>query len=208
MARRFRGYIFTGACLLPLVLGLAPASAYAADPAPAATPAPEANAAKPPKPPAKPTAATLMANGIGPVSGLPVPRYVSLKSNKINVRRGPGDDYPVVWTFTRKGMPVQVTGEYSLWRRIQDADGDSGWVYHSMLSGDRTATILPVPGSTDPRPIYASPDPQAKLVAVAEPGVVADIKGCEGQWCRIEASGYEGYIPRSQIWGVGPAENF
>lgn len=195
--------------------------AFATDPAPApaaatgaqapAAPdaeAPASNAAATPKPPAKPTAATMMANGIGPVSGLPVPRFVSLKSSRINVRRGPGDDYPVEWIFTRKGMPVRITGEYSLWRRIQDQDGDTGWVYHSMLSGERTASVLPVPGSPDPRPIYASADATANLVALAEPGVIGEVKGCTGPWCKIEIRGYEGFIPRDQIWGVGPAENF
>src|ERR1700761_9209756 len=71
-------------------------------------------------------------------SGLPVPRFVSLKSDHVNVRGGPNKDQDVAWVYTRPGLPVEITAEYENWRRIRDSDGAEGWVYHSLLSGKRT----------------------------------------------------------------------
>ena len=73
----------------------------------------------------------------GSVSGLPVPRFVSLKSDRVNVRSGPNKDQDVRWVYTRAGMPVEVTAEFENWRRIRDWEGAEGWVYHSLLSGKR-----------------------------------------------------------------------
>ena len=75
----------------------------------------------------------------GPASGLPVPRFVSLKSDRVNVRGGPTKDHDVAWVYTRAGMPVEITAEFENWRRIRDWEGAEGWVYHSLLSGRRTA---------------------------------------------------------------------
>ena len=77
----------------------------------------------------------------GPASGLPVPRYVSLKSDRVNVRAGPTKDHDVAWVFTRAGLPVEITAEFENWRRIRDWEGSEGWVYHSLLSGRRTAVV-------------------------------------------------------------------
>src|SRR6187401_2096362 len=77
----------------------------------------------------------------GSASGLPVPRYVSLKSDRVNVRAGPTKDHAVAWVFTRPGLPVEVTAEFENWRRIRDSEGAEGWVYHSLLSGKRTAVV-------------------------------------------------------------------
>ena len=79
----------------------------------------------------------------GSVSGLPIPRFVSLKSDRVNARSGPNKDQDVRWVYTHAGMPVEVTAEFENWRRIRDWEGAEGWVYHSLLSGKRTATVVP-----------------------------------------------------------------
>ena len=68
-------------------------------------------------------------------SGLPVPRYVSLKSDHVNVRAGPTKDNDVAWVYTRSGLPVEITAEFENWRRVRDSEGAEGWVYHSLLVG-------------------------------------------------------------------------
>ena len=106
----------------------------------------------------------------GSVSGLPVPRFVSLKSDKVNVRGGPNQDQEVRWVYTRAGMPVEVTAEFENWRRIRDWEGAEGWVYHSLLSGKRTAVV--VPNLKDELvPLYESADTKSAVVAKLQGGV-------------------------------------
>ena len=64
----------------------------------------------------------------GPVTNLPMPRYVSLKADEGNARRGPSLSHRIDWVFTRRDMPLEVTAEYGHWRRVQDRDGQGGWV--------------------------------------------------------------------------------
>jgi SH3-like domain-containing protein len=145
---------------------------------------------------------------VGTASGLPVPRYVSLKSGRINVRRGPGDDYPIEWIFEKKGLPVEITAESDRWRRIRDREGDVGWVWHSMLDGRRTGIVENKTGDGTPVALHAEANPQAPIVAYAEPGVVAQLAACKNAWCELKAGGYEGWIERDEVWGTYPDENF
>jgi SH3-like domain-containing protein len=141
---------------------------------------------------------------VGP-SGLPIPRFVSLKAEKVNVRRGPSSDHPVAWVFQRKGLPVEIVAEFENWRRVRDSDGEEGWILQNMLSGKRTAVIAPwKQGQTVP--LLAASKPGAGLVAQATAGVLADVEGCNGQWCEVDAGGYDGFIEQTQLWGVYPGE--
>ncbi|MFG1344166.1 SH3 domain-containing protein [Xanthobacter autotrophicus DSM 431] len=138
-------------------------------------------------------------------SGLPVPRFVSLKADTVNVRNGPNKDHDVSWVFTRAGLPVEVTAEFGTWRRIRDSDGSEGWVYHSMLSLRRTALVAPwLKGETVP--LRDSPNPDARVVARLEPKVLAGVKACDGKFCRLIGEGFDGYVPQSQLFGVYPNE--
>ena len=138
-------------------------------------------------------------------SGLPVPRFVSLKADKVNVRNGPNRDHDVSWVFNRAGLPVEVTAEYETWRRIRDADGAEGWVYHSMLSLRRTALVAPwLKGETVPLRDAANTD--ARVVARLEPSVLAVVKMCDGKFCRLVGDGFDGYVQQSQLFGVYPNE--
>ncbi|GBD49908.1 SH3 domain-containing protein [Methylopila sp. Yamaguchi] len=153
---------------------------------------------------AKETEAGVM---IGPVSGLPVPRYVSLKSAKVYVRQGPTKDHPVAFVYRRAGEPVEIVAEYDNWRRIRDSEGSEGWVWHSLLSGRRTALVAPW-SKDSALPIRASATADARLSARLEPKVLVEVRRCDGSWCRVEGDGFDGFIPQDRLWGVYPGERF
>jgi len=142
---------------------------------------------------------------VGRTSGLPVPRFLSLKADKVNVRSGPTRDHAVAWVFTRAGLPVEVTAEFETWRRIRDSDGAEGWVYHSMLSGRRTALVSPW-SKDQATPLYAAPEKDASLRARLEPGVLGKVEHCDGKWCRFFDSGFDGFVEQDRLWGVYPGE--
>src|ERR1700738_5300216 len=115
-------------------------------------------------------------------SGLPVPRYVSLKSDHVNVRAGPTKDNDVAWVYTRSGLPVEITAEFENWRRVRDSEGAEGWVYHSLLSGRRTAVIT-MKSKDDLAPLYERADATSAVTARLQAGVVAQAKQCARGWC-------------------------
>jgi SH3-like domain-containing protein len=139
------------------------------------------------------------------VSGLQLPRFVSLKSERVNVRGGPDKDHEVVWVFTRSALPVEITAEFDNWRRIRDQDGAEGWVYHSLLSGKRTA-LVEAKHKGELVGLYAGPDAHSRMVARLEPGVQGSVKRCNGDWCRLTGDGFDGWIEQSRLWGVYPNE--
>ncbi len=139
----------------------------------------------------------------GAESSLPVPRFVSLRSDEVNVRTGPGVRYPIDWVFQRKTMPVEVLAEVETWRKIRTIDGTEGWVHQSMLTGRRTAIVL-----GEVRTLRKKNDAEAAPVALLEPGVIGALLECRTAWCRLEVAGQKGWLPRDQVWGVLPAETF
>ena len=176
--------------------------------APSATPAPDATA------PASGPAATGPATGPiasakGP-SGLPLPRFVSLKSDRVNLRAGPGTDYPASWVFRRAGLPLEVTKEFESWRQVRDAEGTSGWVLQSFLSGRRTALVLPwdVKSNAPPPqvPVMNSDSSSSRTVAIVEAGVIANVHECDSVWCHVTVDAYRGYIEQKKLWGVYDGE--
>jgi SH3-like domain-containing protein len=143
----------------------------------------------------------------GQSSGLPIPRFVSLKSDRVNVRGGPTKDHEVAWMFTRSGLPVEVTAEFDNWRRIRDWEGAEGWVYHSLLSGKRTALVAARPKQKDELlSLHAGADTKADVTARLQPGVVGQVKKCNGGWCRITGNGFDGWVQQERLWGVYPNE--
>ncbi len=137
----------------------------------------------------------------GPVTNLPLPRYVSMKAAEGNVRRGPSLTHRIDWVFKRRGMPLQITAEYGNWRKVQDRDGAGGWVHYALLSGVRTVLI-----DSEILPVYSRPDPSSQVNAHFETGVVARLGSCSLDWCRISAGGYRGWALKSNLWGVDPSE--
>jgi SH3-like domain-containing protein len=141
----------------------------------------------------------------GTATGLPVPRYVSLKSDRVNLREGPSKDHRTRWVYQRAGLPVEVTAEFEIWRRVRDSEGAEGWVLHSLLSGRRTAIVSPwVKSGT--LPLYEKPSDGSSVIAQLQPKVVARIKTCDGAWCRIFGEDYEGWMTQDKLWGAYPGE--
>jgi len=138
---------------------------------------------------------------VGPVTNLPLPRYVSLKANEANVRRGPSLTHRIDWIFMRRDMPLQVVAEYGHWRRVIDREGLGGWVHYSLLSGTRSVIV-----DAETQPLYSRPDPNTPPVAILESGVIARIESCEIDWCRLSSGGYRGWAPKTALWGVGADE--
>lgn len=143
-------------------------------------------------------------------SGLQLPRFVSLKSDRVNLRSGPGTDYPTGWVYRRAGLPLEIIKEFEGWRQIRDAEGVEGWVLQSFLSGRRTGLVLPwerKSGTKTPvAPIHASDSRSSTIVANVEAGVIADLHSCDGRWCRISIGQYKGYIEQNKLWGVYEGE--
>jgi SH3-like domain-containing protein len=141
----------------------------------------------------------------GSASGLPVPRFVSLKSDRVNLREGPSKDHRTSWVYQRAGLPVEITAEFETWRRIRDADGAEGWVLHSLLSGRRTALVAPW-WKQGPLPLYAQASLKSDVVAELQAGVLGTLKTCSGAWCRLIGPGFDGWIPQDKLWGAYPEE--
>jgi len=134
-------------------------------------------------------------------SGLPLPRFVSLRADEVNMRTGPGVQYPVEWVYVRKDLPVEVIAEFETWRKIRDWEGTQGWVHQSMLRGTRTVLLR-----DRLRVLRQDPEDGAPAVARLEPGVIGELDRCAGAWCRIEVEGLKGWIRRGEIYGIRPEE--
>jgi SH3-like domain-containing protein len=138
-------------------------------------------------------------------SGLPLPRFVTLKSAKVNVRRGPSSDHDVAWVYQRKGLPIEITAEFENWRRIRGSDGREGWILQQMLSGKRYAVVMPQKG-LDYVPLHDAAEGNSSVVARLRADVLGEIGSCDGAWCEISAGGYDGYVEQARLWGAYPGE--
>jgi SH3-like domain-containing protein len=149
--------------------------------------------------------ALALADPIGPVTRLPLPRFASLKTDRVNLREGPSKDHATKWVYQRAGLPVEITAEFEIWRKVRDSEGAEGWVLHSLLSGRRTALVTPNKKGEDAK-IYARPAASAELAATLQSGVIVNIRNCDGSWCLVDGDGFKGYIEQVKLWGVYPDE--
>ncbi len=140
---------------------------------------------------------------VAPAHAAPA-HFASLRSDRAYLREGPTFSHRILWIYRRKGYPVKVIAAFDVWRRIQDADGTVGWMNASMLSDRRTVFV------TEKKrvPVRAEAVSASRVVAWAEPGVVATLKACEVSSCEITAGGVEGWIDKKSIWGVEAREAF
>ncbi len=145
--------------------------------------------------------AILLPAAAGAEDKLPLPRFASLQSGEVNMRAGPGETYPILWTYQRAGLPVEIIEEFDIWRRIRDHDGVVGWVKSTLLVGKRHVLVR-----DEQRPLRASPEAGAKPVALIDPGVILKVLECSGDWCRLEVQGYKGWMMKTEFWGVYAAE--
>ena len=135
-------------------------------------------------------------------TGLQLPRFASLRANEVNLRTGPGRQYPIDWIFRYRSMPVKIIGEYDHWRQVRDWEGTEGWIHKSLLTGRRTAMVV-----GNGHPLRRSREGDSAVVARIEGKVVGRLLECEGRWCRLEVGGYRGWMQRSHLWGTDPAGN-
>jgi SH3-like domain-containing protein len=156
----------------------------------APAPQPSTKPAKPPRDPSK-----------GAVTNLPIPRFVSLKGNEGNARRGPSLTHRIDWVFTKSGMPLRVTAEHENWRRVEDAEGMGGWVHYALLSGVRTALV-----TAEMADFRMKPSIGAGVAFQAERGVVGRVLECDPDWCRLNIQGEKGWVQKTALWGVDPGE--
>lgn len=156
-------------------------------------PAPVAPAPPPPPPPAAPPPK--------PADAKPAVHFVALRSEKVNLRSGPGENFPIQWVYVRRGLPVEVIATFDIWRKIKDSEGTEGWVNQQMLSGRRSILV-----SGAVRDLRHDPKPDAEVVAKLEAGVVASVAKCNAEWCEVKAGGYKGWLMRGEVWGLEPGE--
>lgn len=138
-------------------------------------------------------------------NGFPVPRFVSLKSDRVNVRKGPSLEHGVAWSFVRGGLPVEIVQEFDNWRRIRDWEGEEGWVFHSLLSGRRTGLVTPWEKSVL-TPLRASARSDARIVAELSANVLVNVEKCADGWCQVSGEKFEGWVDQTRLFGVYPDE--
>jgi SH3-like domain-containing protein len=135
-------------------------------------------------------------------SGLPVPRYVSLKFDKVNARSGPGDDHRLLWIYRVRGLPVQVVAETAEWRRVCDPDGQLAWVHKRTTDGRRTTMNT----TAQPQPLRRRPKETSRVVAYLKPRAMASLVRCDKEdWCKVRADGATGWVASGELWGTADA---
>ncbi len=146
-------------------------------------------------------------------SGLPLPRFVTTRSNPINVRVGPGTKYEVAWNYLVSGVPVEIIQEFDTWRKIRDADGEEGWIHQNLLSGNRAGYAQPLLANGDVL-MRANRSAESAPRAHLKAGVRVSVSECDGQWCQVSAghpgerASYNGWVKQEELWGVYPNEVF
>ncbi|MGA0605953.1 SH3 domain-containing protein [Phenylobacterium sp. VNQ135] len=134
-------------------------------------------------------------------SGLPVPRYVSLKFGKVNARAGPGDDHRLLWIYRTKGLPVQVVAETAEWRRVCDPEGGLAWVHKRVTDGRRSVINL----QSRPAALYSKPRQGSETTAYLAPRSMASLVRCQKGWCRVKADRASGWVREGALWGTAEA---
>ncbi len=141
---------------------------------------------------------------VGAGTDLPIPRFVSLGSSMVNLRRGPSKDYPIDWVLKKRGLPAEVVAEYEQWRRLRIEDGTEGWVHQSLIVGKRTALV-----AAPETALLNKADPSAPIIAILRKGVLLTLDDCRDEvFCEVEVSSYSGYVPRAALYGLYPSEHF
>ena len=141
-----------------------------------------------------------------------LPRFFSLKSNPVTLRKGPGTKYPKAWVFRREGLPVEVLREHGRWRHVRDSEGATGWILRTLISSRRTALVTPwqlkeaAPPSQQLTRMYSSARRSSRTIAKLEAGTLVSLKSCNGRWCHVSIGRFSGYIEQRRLWGIYPQE--
>ena len=172
---------------------------------------PPAKSTVPPPPAAPPSPAVIpepqkpaeVDTSKGSATGLPLPRFVALRSDEVNLRAGPGTRYPIEWVYKRRELPMEILREFEVWRLVQDPDGIKGWVHQATLTGRRSFMVTGGDAT-----LRQDPREDAAPVAILQLGVTGHLRSCAAgsDWCQVQAGEYRGYLKREQVWGVLPDE--
>ncbi|MGI9479520.1 MAG: SH3 domain-containing protein [Hyphomicrobiaceae bacterium] len=141
-----------------------------------------------------------------------LPKFFSLKSNPVNLRKGPGTKYPKAWVFRREGLPVEVLREHGRWRQVRDSDGATGWILRTLMSSRRTALVTPwhlkdtAQSGRQLTTMYASARFRSRRVAKLEAGALVSLRSCDGRWCYVSIGRFRGYVKQDRLWGIYPQE--
>lgn len=135
------------------------------------------------------------------LDNLPLPRWAAIAAKEVNLRTGPGKRYPIEWVLKKKSLPLEITREFEHWRMVREPDGASGWIHRSMLTGSRFVMI-----QNEEKLLHSNPSDQSPIVARLRPGVIARIRNCQVQWCRVAIEDYVGWMTKKNLWGVYPNE--
>jgi len=149
------------------------------------------------------TRSPIAAEEVDKAARQPIPRFASLRAGEVNMRTGPGMRYPIQWVYKRKGLPIEITAEYDIWRRVRDPEGTEGWINKAELTGKRGAIITGAAAA-----LRADADEKAEILARLEPGAVGQVLSCAKEWCKAKFDGTKGYLPKTDFWGAYPEEIF
>lgn len=147
----------------------------------------------------------------GSVTGLPLPRFITLKSNEVNLRKGPNSKYPISWTYQRKGYPMEVVAEFENWRKVRDVDNVEGWVHENLITGVRNVLIIDNKYRLENAEyqkrkkelvIFRYPDETSFPMLRAEFGVTAKLKKCNLEWCKLKIEDISGWARKENLWGI------
>jgi SH3-like domain-containing protein len=141
---------------------------------------------------------------VGNQTLLSLPRFVSLRTEPANMRRGPGTNFPVVWVYKRKHLPVEVIEEFDEWRQVRDPSGSVGWIHKSILSGRRMGVI-----QASNVNLFRGSTVSSSILAVLSQGVLVRLQRCpkNTSFCFIKAGSHKGWVLRQEIWGVYNGEH-
>lgn len=143
------------------------------------------------------------ADEVDNTSHLPIPRFASLRNDEVNMRTGPGFRYPIEWVYTRRGLPVEITAEYDIWRRVRDPKGTEGWISKTELTGKRSAVV-----TAKKVELRDGRNDQAAVLAHLEAGTIGLLVSCEKEWCKAKFDGIKGYLRKPAFWGAYADETF
>ncbi len=130
------------------------------------------------------------------------PYWASIAASEALMRTGPAKTYPAKWLYRRADLPIKVLEVYPSWRKVQDPDGETGWMLVNLLSDTRTAIVR----GTEPQPLHEAAQAGSRVIYRAEPGVVGRLSECAANWCRLDVAGRRGFIRTEHLWGTNPGE--
>ena len=122
--------------------------------------------------------------------------YLALKNNKVNVRYGPGFDYPIKYIYIKKNLPLKIIDKKDNFRRIIDFKKNSGWVHISQLKKKKSFILL------EDKILFSKPTKYSKPIIKIAKGRLLVVKKCKKIWCKVKTDNYLGWLKTDNVWGL------